>query len=176
MIANKYLLLPYVFNTRLFRELCGAISNVGQCLSNLQPLGQVYSERKLLSLAATDLAHNEKLRSDLLENTNCVPILQLLAYAVRLQYNEITFQILIRYSASLVTFHWTLHKYEQQPELEFVSFSGCPVLLSPEVLQWRFEDQCPRLIGTLLANLASSSCNNGLRWFESIRKDLRAIS
>ncbi|CAE7265603.1 RYR1 [Symbiodinium microadriaticum] len=48
VIANKYLLLPYVFNTRLFRELCGAISNVGQ--------------------------------SDLLENTNCVPILQLLAY------------------------------------------------------------------------------------------------
>ena len=54
VIANKYLLLPYVFNARLFRELCGAISNVGQCLSNLQ--------------------------SDLLDNTNCVPILQLLAY------------------------------------------------------------------------------------------------
>ena len=54
VIASKYLLLPYVFNARLFRELCGAISNVGQCLSNLQ--------------------------SDLLENTNCVPILQLLAY------------------------------------------------------------------------------------------------
>ena len=54
VISNKYNLLPYVFNARLFRELCGAISNVGQCLSNLQ--------------------------SDLLENTNCVPILQLLAY------------------------------------------------------------------------------------------------
>ena len=54
VVAPKYLLLPYIFNTRLFRELCGAISNVSQCLSNLQ--------------------------SDLLENTNCVPVLQLLAY------------------------------------------------------------------------------------------------
>merc|ERR1712060_220678 len=52
--TEKYRLLTYMFNTRLFREICGAISNCCQCLSNLM--------------------------SDRVANTNCIPLIQLLAY------------------------------------------------------------------------------------------------
>ena len=53
-INSVYNLLPYVANCRLFRELCGSISNCCQCLSNLQ--------------------------DDRSESTNCLPTIQLLAY------------------------------------------------------------------------------------------------
>ncbi|CAJ1419383.1 unnamed protein product [Effrenium voratum] len=47
-------LLPYTASTRLFREICGSISNCCQCLSNLM--------------------------SDQFPTTNCIPLIQMLAF------------------------------------------------------------------------------------------------
>eukprot|EP00913_Durusdinium_trenchii_P025484 g23922.t1 len=49
-----YRLLPYTASTRLFREICGSISNCCQCLSNLM--------------------------SDQFPTTNCIPLIQMLAF------------------------------------------------------------------------------------------------
>ena len=54
LTKKVFWLLPYTACARLFREICGSISNCCQCLSNLQ--------------------------SDTYQTTNCIPLIQLLSF------------------------------------------------------------------------------------------------
>ncbi|CAE7569626.1 RYR1, partial [Symbiodinium sp. CCMP2456] len=54
LYKSVYRLLPYTASTRLFREICGSISNCCQCLSNLM--------------------------QDQFPTTNCIPLIQMLAF------------------------------------------------------------------------------------------------